>query len=99
MSLYGYDEARWGVTFIQTDSALSFEDRGSLLIAATEMYLEKQNERKVEGEEFEGVLRNTKERYMCGCFSGLGFEAEIETEHGKRRLSFLVTEKIRAGLN
>jgi len=99
MSMYGYDEGRWGITFMQTDSSLSFEDRGSLLIAATQIYLGKEDRRMVKGDEFEGVLRNTKEHYSCGAFSGQGFEAELDTEHGKSNLSFLVTEKIRAHLN
>jgi|SRR3990167_10971898 len=99
MSLYGYDEMRWGITFAETDSALSFEDRGRLLIAATEMYLSGEKSRKVKGEEYEGIIHNTKKTYTLGSFGGVGFEATIDTDRGERTLRFLVTERIRANLN
>jgi len=97
--MYGIDELRWGITFLQTDTGLSFEDRGRLLYHATEMYLEQESERKVKGDAFEGVLHDTGKHRHTGAFYGEEFEAELDTDHGKSIVRFLVTERVNGRFN
>ncbi|VVB78171.1 Uncharacterised protein [uncultured archaeon] len=95
-----YDPGRWGFTFLKTDSRISPEDRVGLVMHATEMYLNKESERKISGEEYEGLLYTRgKSTFVSSGFSGQEFYAEIDTNDGKRTLSFLVTEHINPELN
>ncbi|QQG38575.1 MAG: hypothetical protein HYS32_03135 [Candidatus Woesearchaeota archaeon] len=93
------DSLRWGITFLQTDTNVSWEDREVLMVMATQMYLRKERTRRVNLETFEGRI-STKGKYeLLVTFYGQRFDAEGDTEEGKANLRFLVTEKIRAGSN
>ena len=85
---------RWGTTFLLTDSRLSEEERFYLADEATKMYLNEQEERKIQDEAYEifGRLYLKKKCIFLGTYCGPQFDAKITTRHGKSRLSFLVSE-------
>jgi len=96
----GYNPYRWGFTFLKTDSRIPYEDKVDLMIHATEMYLSKESEREVKGEEYEGTLHTKGNHvFVTSGFSGQKFDAEVYTNDGKRTLTFLVTEYINPELN
>jgi hypothetical protein len=84
---------RHGVTYLVTDSRLSEEDRESLEIEATLMYLDGVEEKVVSGDGFKGVLSNTRKYQVLGTFGGIQFDAELYTIYGKSNLSFIVSEQ------
>ena len=83
----------WGITFLETSTRISGKARKGLLISATRMFYEDENERRVKCDEFEGVLVNTRKYGLVGEYGGIRFRAEIETDSGKETLSFLVSEQ------
>ena len=91
--MYEFEGIRWGFTFLRTASHLSQNERYELTYAATEMYLMQEGERKVKGENYEGVLRNTKKIGVVGSLVGMLFEAALETNYGKDWMDFLVSEQ------
>ena len=98
-SLYGYDKCRWGITFLEADMTVSFEDKAHLIFQATEMYLCEQPERDVATDTLEGRIWTKGDYQLLGSFGGVQYRAEVETERGKSKIRFLVCEKIRANLN
>lgn len=78
---------------------MDFEDKLDLIGQAIVMYLKKEDERKIKGENFKGVLYNTGKDQLFVCFYGRQFRAEIDTNDGKARLEFLITEYKRPDLN
>lgn len=95
-----YDPCRWGFTFLKTDSRIPYRDKLDLMIHATEMYLNKEPEREVRGEEYEGTLHTKGNHvFVTAGFSGQRFDAEVHTNDGRRTLTFLVTEYINPELN
>ena len=93
------DECRWGYTFLVTDSRLSEKSRLELIMKATTMYLFHQKKEKVRGDNYEGVLRSLEKYRLLGTFGGYHFEAELDTDYGKSRLSFLVAEHLCPEMN
>ena len=64
-----------------------------LMIQATEMYLNGEEERKVKSQSFEGKLCTERRYELLGEFGGQRFDAELETAHGKDKATFLVNEQ------
>lgn len=93
MSELEVDGLRWGYTYLQTDHHLEQQDRISLLTLATLMYLRGVDEKRVKTKNYEGKLTKTKSFTMLGCFSGPEFRADIETNKGKSKLRFIVSEQ------
>lgn len=93
------DYGRWGITYLVTDSSLSMQDREELLMYATVMYLNRDKIKEVKGDNYEGVLETEGEHQMLGNFGGQRFSARLETNHGKSRVDFLVTERVNPNLN
>ncbi len=93
------DSCRWGITFLVTDSRFSEEERDALMIKAITMYLAGQKKGRIKTEVYEGEISSNGEYQMLGSFGGQRFRAVLDTDHGKSRLEFLVTEKIREELN
>ncbi len=94
------DSGRWGITYLQTDSRLNEEERSKLMWIATEMYLKEEKKRNVEGKRYEGRITTNGQYALLGAgFGGQKFEATLDADFGKAELSFLVTEKIKVGLN
>lgn len=84
---------RWGVTFLSTSTAISEESRGELVYHATGMFLAKESEREVKGGDYEGTVSTVWKYDVLGSFSGVRFDAELQTEEGKAHLRFLVSER------
>jgi hypothetical protein len=99
MSLYDDLSVRWGFSFLRSDMKLSYEERIELVEKATEMYLNKEMSREVKGDSYEGNIVTKGEHQMLGEFGGQRFDAVIDTNKGKARLEFLITEKINPNWN
>jgi len=84
---------RWGFTFLLSDNRLSKEARTQLLVNATEMYLLGEQERAIESDDYEGRLYTEGVFGLIGTLGGLKFHAEIDTDDGRAKLSFLVNEQ------
>lgn len=89
---------RWGFTFLQTDLRLTEKQRYFLLERATIMYLnDKMQEycRLTEDGEnsLEGRISTKGEYGVLGTFQGVKFSAEVDTNKGKAKLAFLVSEQ------
>ncbi|MFA5796747.1 MAG: hypothetical protein WC916_01760 [Candidatus Woesearchaeota archaeon] len=93
---WGY---RWGVSFLETDLQLTYNERLELLIEATDMYLSDEKERRVKNEKMEGVITTDNRRYLLGDFGGKKYEARIDIGSKHAYLSFLVKEYINPSLN
>jgi hypothetical protein len=92
---------RWGFTFLMGNSLISNEDKQALVAKATLLYLNGEDRAEISGDGFEGVLFTNHEWKVLGGFSGQQFEAVIESdsEEGKLRLRFLVSEQtLRQGM-
>ena len=84
---------RWGITFLTTSTAISEESREELFYHATGMYLRKEGEREVKEGDYEGMVSTIWKYDVLGSFAGVRFDADLETEKGKIKLRFLVSEQ------
>ncbi len=83
---------RWGFTFLRGASYLSERDKLDMMMHATDMYLCGEDERPVKSDNYAGRITTQRKYEILGTFGGVHFDAELETEHGKDRMSFLVSE-------
>jgi hypothetical protein len=84
---------RWGYTFLRTASHIPHEEMIDLMVQATEMYLNGEEERRVRGQNFEGKLYTERRYELLGQFGGQRFDAELETAYGRDQATFLVNEQ------
>ena len=84
---------RWGISYLTTDSGIPEVERFRILCEATDMYLSGEDARDVRSEHYEGRVYTKREYGMVGAFGGVKYYAELDTTHGKSRLSFLVSER------
>ncbi|MFH0890112.1 MAG: hypothetical protein V1836_03150 [Candidatus Aenigmatarchaeota archaeon] len=94
-NMFNYNVAgvRWGFTFLRGASYLSEADKFGLMTHATEMYLRQEDERPVKSNHYTGRITTQRKYEILGTFGGIHFDAELETERGKDRMSFLVSEQ------
>ncbi len=78
--------------FLETSGAISIEDRVNLARNAFEMYVDKEWERDVEGDNFEGVIRTEGKIEYLVNFGGQRFDVDVDTSNGRSNLSFLVCD-------
>ena len=57
------------------------------------MYLAGEEERHIEGPDFEGILYTKRQYEIIGQLGGVRFDAELKTNYGKDHLRFLVSEQ------
>ncbi len=84
---------RWGFTFFRAPSYLSEGDKHELMRTATLMYLGKEDERYLKTDRYMGRIFTKRQYDVLGIFGGIRFEAELETDQGKDKMSFLVSEQ------
>ncbi len=84
---------RWGYVFLRAPNFLNNDDRNHLMTAAVEMYLAGEDERNVEGAEYEGRLYTEQRFEMLGAFGGQRFDVDLDTSHGRDTATFLVNEQ------
>ena len=89
----------WVIAFLKPDSRLSYQDRIYLMTSAASMCFNEETERKVTGENFEGVLYTKGKHYNLGMFGGQQFEADLDTNDGQSSIRFLVARKHDPRLN
>ena len=88
---------RWGDVFLRTTSHLGNEETQSLMVAATEMYLTGEEERKIKTASFEGRIYTERRYEILGHFGGQRFDAELETIYGQDNATFIVNEQTGGG--
>ena len=91
---------RWGYAFLNAFGPTTLEEREDVVVQAIEMFLSDINEKNVKGTTYEGKIKQISGYvFVMPGFSGIKYEGIIENDRGKSKLSFLVSEKIREGLN
>ncbi|MBI5803698.1 hypothetical protein HY450_00475 [Candidatus Pacearchaeota archaeon] len=91
------DGESWGYVFVEPDACLNWEDRENFLRETVRLDREGEDSHNVKGEYFEGKI--TRGKYcVFGQFSGVLYEAELETNKGKRFPSTLVMRR-NSGMN
>ena|SRR3989344_6151726 len=99
MLIFEIEEKEWEIVFLKIEPSISLEDRLKLCYNSASMYMKKEEKRNVKGEKFEGVLRTDGKYHNLGIYGGREYIAQIETNSGKKELSFLVAERINETLN
>ena len=89
----------WRSVFLTTDSAMSEDDRFKIRMQIADMYLNKKDKVKVRGEDYEGYITTNNKSHLLGSFYGQQFNATIETNHGKSKLSLIVMEPVDVSVN
>jgi hypothetical protein len=89
----------WRSTFLETDSLMSEEDRLRIRTQIADMYLDGKDKANIKGDDYEGRITTNNKSYLVGSLWGQEFEAVLETNHGKSKLSLLVAEPIDVSLN
>tara|TARA_A100001037_G_scaffold305874_1_gene347806 strand:- start:3614 stop:3922 length:309 start_codon:yes stop_codon:yes gene_type:complete len=84
---------RWGYVFLTAAAYISPEDVQTLMKQAVEMFLNDEYSRDIIGDSFEGQLFTQKKYELIGEIGGQRFDAELETESGRDKASFLVSEQ------
>ena len=84
---------RWGYVFLTAAAYVSSEDVQALMKQAVEMFLNDEYSREIQGDSFEGQLYTQKKYELIGEIGGQRFDADLETESGKDKASFLVSEQ------
>ncbi len=84
---------RWGYVFLTAATHISPDDVHNLMKQAVEMFLSEEYSRDVQGDSFEGQLYTQKKYELLGEIGGQRFDADLETESGRDRTSFLVSEQ------
>jgi hypothetical protein len=84
---------RWGYVFLSAALYVSGEDVEALMREAVEMFLNGEKAREVDGNNFEGTLSTQNKYELIGSIGGQRFDADLETENGKDKASFLVSEQ------
>ncbi len=97
MNEFEYGGIRWGVTFLKTACGLSTDDVHDLMVLATVMYLDGEDERDVKTDAYEGRICTKGEYGLVGEFGGRIYHADIETEKRRELMSFLVNERTGGG--
>lgn len=94
------ENPRWGFLYAVTDSRMTHDERDGIVLDALTMFLDGEKKRNVTREDcYEGVIYDRGICQSIGCFAGRRFDAELETNHGKARLGFLIYEKADPLLN
>ena len=92
------DGENWRYAFLEPDACLSQSDREYMLCETIRLYKAGDEKKNIKGEEFEGRL--TKKEYVSfGACMGRFYEAELDTEKGKRRAKILVQKPVKVEMN
>lgn len=87
-----HNESRWGYIFVDPNGKVPYSDLMDILRLALDLYPKRHAKADFKGEYCEGQVRKTSRYQALGSFTGLRFEAEMDTDKGKANLSFLVKE-------
>ena len=87
-----YPLIRWGFVVLGSDLPLSDDLRNDLLVLAIRAYLDDTPAVDFDWERATGRLTTRGEATALESFVGQKFVAEMETEGGKAKVRFLVTE-------
>ncbi len=87
-----YPLARWGFVVLGTNLNLDDDLRKDLLVLACRTYLDDDTSVDIDWEGMSGRLTARGEAAQLGTFIGQRFVAEVDTDDGKGKVDFLVTE-------
>jgi hypothetical protein len=92
---YNDKSPQWEVFFGEnSDKILSRRQKANLISEALDMFGSRESEREIKTDSLEGRVRTNGKYYVLGSFAGQHYEAEVETDWGKAKLSFLVKEYV-----
>lgn len=99
LSFVLYNEEVWSYVFVDPDLfGVSDGDRDHLLWNIVDLQKNKEIERDIEGQNYEGRIIKGKIS-LFGGLCGRLFRAELDTPKGKRKPKVMLLEKIEAALN
>ncbi len=75
---------------VMSGASLTEELRSTLLRTALAMYSTNQEHQQLHGNDFEGRVTTEYKRGMVGVFSGTVFSAEIESDQGRTKVTYIV---------
>lgn len=84
----------WNYVFLIGNPKLSDEDREDIFINTVEMYYKKQLKRKIKGKNYEGIITTDGKKELLVNFYGQHFDANLETNKGRVKISALVAKAI-----
>jgi hypothetical protein len=87
-----YPLARWGFVVLGTNLPLTDDLRKDLLTLACRTYLDDETSVDIDWEGMSGRLTARDEAAQLGTFIGQRFVAEVDTDDGRGKVDFLVTE-------
>ena len=90
-----------GVALIGAGSKLSLESIDNFYRQISDMYLDRDERKAISGDGFEGVVRSNGQFCHIGGLGGVEYRGELDVEGFDRpiKLSYLICEKVDAGLN
>ncbi len=89
-----YEGEVWKYVYLNPDGLLSQEDHEHLLWHAIDMEKTQRDQMDLKGDNYEGRLER-KDRTCLGHFAGRRFDATVETNQGKSKLSVLMMEPVK----
>ncbi len=92
------DNETWDYAFINPDAVLSIDDREHFLRETVRLYRSGRKAKSIKGKDFEGRVER-KNYALIGGISGHLFEAELETNKGKRNASVILLEQFNSDWN
>ena len=87
-----YPLARWGFVVLGTNLKLDDGLRNDLLMLACRTYLDDETSVDIDWEGMSGKLYARGEAAQLGTFVGQRFVAEVDSDEGRGKVDFLVTE-------
>lgn len=83
----------WGFVFLSADGILSLDDKMDIVRQGVEMFYKNEDERRLKTDNYEGRVFTKRQFEMIGMLGGQKFDAELETDKGKVKLRFLVSDQ------
>ena len=99
MFSHNYNGRRWGFAFFQGDSRLGVEGLDEIVLHAVNMHLKDEKRSEIKNNNYEGVVYTNNNYELLGSFGGKRFDAELDTNKGKVKLRFLITEYMEGVFN
>jgi hypothetical protein len=90
---FDYRKTRFAFCYLQSDRRILEKDAHELMFHAADMFFDKQIERKVKGENYEGIISRGKHR-LIGTFGGLEYDCIVDVGSERTHITFLLRETL-----
>lgn len=96
-----YRGSCWRYEWFETGTMLTEQGREDLITNSLDMYLDKEKTKKVKGDGFEGILKDTRKTSIVGGLTGRLYNGELDIDgmSDSVPISFMIIERIDPSLN